>query len=122
MPILEVEIVLRPGEVVDVSLPNVIADATAGALGSRPGGTWVRLRTLSHEHYAEDTGGPPLGVYPIFVSVLKADVPPPDQLAAEVSRLTQAIAQACDRPAENVHILYQPPARGRIAFGGRLVE
>ena len=31
-----------------------------------------------------------------------------------------AIAEACSRPVEDVHILFEPPAAGRIAFGGKL--
>ncbi len=38
----------------------------------------------------------------------------------EVRRLTDAIAAACGRPAENVHLVYAPAGRGRVAFGGRL--
>ena len=44
----------------------------------------------------------------------------PDALAAGVRRLTGAIAAACGRPEENVHLVYEPPAKGRIAFGGEL--
>ncbi len=121
MPILDVEIVLKPDEILAPGLAAELADRTAAVLGARPGGTWVKLRTLSPEQYAED-GGPSPGVYPVFVSVLKADWPGPDELAAEVAALTQAIAQVCQRPRENVHVLYQPPARGRIAFGGRLIR
>ena len=122
MPILEVEIVLRPRETLPVDLVGQLADRAAAALGYQPGGTWVKLRPLPPEQYAEGGDGPPEGVYPVFVSVLKADLPQADQLAAEIANLTQAIAQVCDRPPESVHILYQRPARGRIAFGGRLLE
>lgn len=122
MPILEVEIILRPREALPADLAAQLADVAAAALGSQPGGTWVKLRPSPPEQYAEGGGGPPEGVYPVFVSVLKADVPPPDQLAAESANLTQATAQVCRRPPENVHIVYLPPARGRISFGGRLLE
>jgi phenylpyruvate tautomerase PptA (4-oxalocrotonate tautomerase family) len=122
VPILEVEIVLRPRETLPADLAAQLADRAAAALGSQPGGTWVKLRTLAPEQYAEGGGGPPEGVFPVFVSVLKTDLPSPDQLAAEIANLTEAIARACGRRPENVHILYQPPARGRIAFGGRLLR
>ena len=121
MPILEVEIILRPGELLTAGLSSQIADQAAAALAAPPGRTWVKLRTLLPDQYAEDGANTPTSIYPVFVSVLKADPPPPDELAAEVTRLTEAIANTCDRPSENVHILYEPPARGRIAFGGRLI-
>ena len=72
------------------------------------------------EHYAED-GGVPEGVYPVFVSVLKARWPAPEARQGEVDRLTAAVAEASHRPAENVHLFYQPEGAGRVAFGGRLV-
>ena len=121
MPILEVEIVLRPGEILAADLSSSIANSASNVFGAPPGRTWVRLRTLDPERYAEDGGGQPPGVYPVFVSILKADLPPLDELAVEIAALTQAIAQVCDRPAQNVHIRYEPLARGRTAFGGRLV-
>ncbi len=43
-------------------------------------------------------------------------------LEAKVARLTEATAEACDRPAENVHVIVEPAAVGRIAFGGRVVR
>ncbi|MND08911.1 hypothetical protein D3C83_318630 [compost metagenome] len=54
------------------------------------------------------------------MSVLEADPPQGDDLAAQALRLTEAIAAACNRPAANVHLVYEPPARGRVAFGGTL--
>ena len=57
----------------------------------------------------------------MFVSVLKAKLPPPDERQLEVTRLTEAVARICRRPPENVHILYLPGGAGRMAFGGTLV-
>ena len=121
MPILEVEIVMRPGEWMRDNLAAEIAERAAAVFRAPAGRTWVRLRTLAPEGYAEDAGGPPPDVYPVFLSVLKAEMPPADELATEIADLTRAIAVACDRPPQNVHIHYEPAARGRMAFGGRLV-
>lgn len=120
MPILDVEIVGSiPGEVAE-GLAERIAEGAAEALESRPQGTWVKLYFLGEGAYAENAGGPPEGAEPVFVSVLRADVPGDNQLAEQVSRLTQAIGEACGRPVDNVHIIFEPPAAGRIAFGGKL--
>ena len=73
------------------------------------------------DHYAESGGGPPDGVYPVFVSVLKARLPAPDALRIEVARLTAAVAEATGRPEEHIHIVYLPAGAGRVAFGGDLV-
>lgn len=121
MPILEVEIVVRPGEQLPGRLTADIAERAAKVLRTQPGRTWVRLRTLTPNGYAEDALEPPSTVYPVFVSVLKADVPAANELAAEIADLTQVIATVCDRPSQNVHIKYEPSGRGRMAFGGRLV-
>lgn len=121
MPILEIEIIRKPGEVLAPNLASTLSERASEVLGAQPGGTWVKLRFSESALYAEDGGGPPPGVHPVFVRVLKAELPPPVELAAEVEQLTQAIAEACERRPRYVHILYEPPARGRIAFGGRLL-
>lgn len=99
-----------------------IADRGGEVFGSPPGNTWIKLRPIPCDHYAENGVGPPDGVYPVFVLVLKARLPAPDPLRAEVSRLAAAIAEATGRPVENVHIAYLPAGAGRVAFGGELVS
>lgn len=122
MPVIEVEIILKPGE----SLPDGLAAHLAHRLGeifaSPPGGAWVRLRCLPETHYAENGADNPAAVHPVFVSVLKRSADPLAKRRLEVAQVTAAIAQVCQRSAENVHILYLPPAAGRQAFGGVLQE
>jgi hypothetical protein len=60
-------------------------------------------------------------VRPVFVSILKANLPDEAVMAREVEALTTAVAQLCDRPPENVHIIYLPSGNGRVAFGGQIV-
>ena len=57
MPILDVEIVMRPDEVLPESLATSIAHRVGEALRSPAGHTWVKLRLLSSENYAENSGG-----------------------------------------------------------------
>ena len=120
MPILNVEIV---GEEQDFAqnLAQQIADAAGEVLESRPQGTWVRLSYLSARNYAENTGADPT-VTPVFVSVILSEVPETQVLRTRVSSLARAIASVLSANPENVHILIEPPAKGRIAFGGKLVE
>jgi phenylpyruvate tautomerase PptA (4-oxalocrotonate tautomerase family) len=120
MPILDIEVVLAAGEKVPPGMAAALADAAAGVFGSPEGSTWVRLHELPAERYAEDGGG--TAAKPVFVRVLKAHLPTEAELEQEAPRLTAAIARACGRPAENVHIIYEPPGAGRIAFGGRLLK
>jgi phenylpyruvate tautomerase PptA (4-oxalocrotonate tautomerase family) len=121
MPILDVEIVVAEKETFDASLAASLADATGEVFGTVAGQTWVRLRALPRAGYAENGGGPPDGTHPVFVRVLLADPPEAEERRLQVHRLTLAIAKVCARPPENVHLLYEPSARGRVAFGGKLV-
>ena len=121
MPILDLEIVVPDGEALDASLAASVADASGEVFGSLAGQTWVRVRAVPRESYAENGGGPPVGIHPVFVRVLLADPPQGEDLRSQVHRLTLAIAKVCQRPPENVHLFYEPAARGRVAFGGRLV-
>ena len=127
MPMLEIEVVGAMPRRVRDGLARRLADAAGDALGSRPSSTWVRLRILEAEDYAEngsDRAGSdaPHGELPVFVSVLARSLPEGDLLAEQVEALTQAIANVCERPAARVHVRYEPEGRGRQAFGGRLVE
>jgi phenylpyruvate tautomerase PptA (4-oxalocrotonate tautomerase family) len=120
MPILDVELVLAPGETPVSDLAGRLADAAGEVLGTEARRTWVKLRFIEANLYAEN-GGAAEGMYPVFVTVHKARVPAPDELRDEVGRLTRALAGVCDRPPEHVHVLYQHEGNGRVAFGGTLV-
>ncbi|NNE07404.1 MAG: hypothetical protein HKN20_02455 [Gemmatimonadetes bacterium] len=118
MPIIEVEIVVDSSET-EIAIPvQKLADALGGVLETKPGGTWVKVRTLAAGDYAENGASDP--PRPVFVRVLKAGAGSADDRRREAPLLARAVADIVDRPAENVHILYEPPARGRIAFGGEL--
>jgi len=122
MPILDIEIV-APGSDLDLpaGLAQSLADEAAQVFGGSQGTVWVKLRVLPSAFYAEDHGKPQ-GLYPAFVTVLKARRQEGNALEEEIIRLTLVIAKALERPEENIHIFYQPDAAGRVAFGGRLVH
>ena len=118
MPIVDVEIVGQ--ESVDGDLAARLADMAGQVFGSPPASTWVRVRHLPKHFYAENSTETPEGWSSVFVTILKAQRPVGAALEAEIRALTDGIASVCGRPAECVHILYEPDARGRISFGGRL--
>ena len=120
MPILDLQLIGPLPDEVRRDLAQRIADAAGRVFASRPQGTWVTLHFIPAECYSENEGGPPAGARPVIVRVLQAEPPRGDALAQEVGHLTEAVARACARPVESVHIIYEPPAGGRIAFGGRL--
>jgi phenylpyruvate tautomerase PptA (4-oxalocrotonate tautomerase family) len=122
MPILDIEIIASGSELnLPPSLAQSLADEVAKVFGGSQGTVWVKLRVMPSALYAEDHGKPQ-GVYPVFVTVLKARRPEGDALEDEISRLTGVFAKVLERPEENIHIFYQPDAAGRVAFGGRLVR
>jgi len=121
MPIVEVEIVIKPNEVIQNEIAPKLADQLGQIFDSPKGGTWIKLHTLSENNYAEN-GGREEGVYPIFVSVLKAKVPPPEEFQPEVDKITGAVAQICDRPPTLIHVIYAPQGSGRVAFGGKIIS
>lgn len=119
MPILDIEVMVGSGELLPDDLAVRLARAAAEALEARPEGTWVKLRSLKRSRYAEGDGGPPAGVRPVFVSVLKAELGSATALEGAAARLATAVGRLCDRPQENVHVLFEPEAADRIWFGGR---
>ncbi len=122
MPILDIEIVASDStSSLPADLTQPLADAAAQVFDSPPGTVWVKLRMIPSTEYTENGGTSP-GVYPVFVTVLKSRVPERSALEDEITQLTEVIAKVLKRPAENVHIFYQPGGAGRVAFGGKLVK
>jgi phenylpyruvate tautomerase PptA (4-oxalocrotonate tautomerase family) len=123
MPILDIEHVLPAGSATaPTGTVQRLADATGRVFGSKPGRTWVRLRTLDATAYAENDVTLDADGLPVFVTVLHAQVPEGAALAAQVTALTQAVAEALGVDVQRVHVQMAPAAAGRQAFGGRLVE
>jgi phenylpyruvate tautomerase PptA (4-oxalocrotonate tautomerase family) len=118
MPILHVELV---GPAPKAGLARRIADAAGEVFGTPAGQTWVRLRRVPLSDWGENGAALPKGVRPVLVSVLKREVPTGAALTTEMAALAQAVGKACGRPFQNVHVLYEPAAGGRIAFGGTWV-
>ncbi|MBL8362519.1 MAG: hypothetical protein JNN18_18680 [Rubrivivax sp.] len=121
MPIVDVLVVHRGLD--DESLPSApaLADALGNVFGAAPGHVWVRLAGLARERYAENgvaAGDTPA---PVFVTVLHARPPEGAARAAEALAVASAVARACGRAVDQVHVEYAAPGRGRIAFGGRLL-
>lgn len=121
MPIVDVEMVgthdRLPGGVPAASL----ASALGLLFGTPPGRTWVRLRLLPPDCYAENDAPLQPGSEPVFVTVLHARPPEGEARAAEARAITASVAACLGRDAGRVHVQYAPAAAGRQAFGGQLV-
>ncbi|MEM1413496.1 MAG: RidA family protein [Myxococcota bacterium] len=118
MPILDLTIVGPLDAARRERAAQRVADAAAAAFETGPGRCWARLRELDASDYAENGG--PTEARPVFVNVLRHDLPPPVERAALAATLARGVAEALGRPRENVHVLFEPAAAGRVAFGGAL--
>ena len=122
MPIVTVELVTDGENVLERDVAQSLANAIGKVLHSPPGHTWLRLRSLRRDEYAENESSVSGTDLPVFVTVLERQPPAGSELETEVTALTQAIAQAIARPAGCVHIEYALAGAGRISFGGKLVR
>lgn len=121
MPIVDVELVRGPGGEPAPELSGRLADAVGDALGSAPGGTWVRLYVLPADHYAENRTERADTPAPVFVTVLTRLRPQGSDLTEQIGRVTRAVASVVNADPELVHVIYAESGRDRVAFGGRLV-
>lgn len=121
MPIVNIEIV-ADADAAPPGLVQALADRAGRIFGSPPGTTWVRVRALPASGYAENEAAVAANDRPVFVTVTRRQLPAPPALAEEIGALTRAVAQLVGRPAERVHVMYEPGAAGRAAFGGTVVE
>jgi len=125
LPIVDVEIVTDGVDVddgdVSAGLAQTLADDIGECLGAAVGTTWVRLRTLPRQRYAESGGGPS-GPPPIFVTVLSRRRPEGARMSAIVAEVTAVVAGRTGRPSDRVHVVFDADAAGRVAFGGRIVD
>ena len=120
MPLVDVEIILKPQETIPEAIASELADRLGQIFGSPRNGTWVKVRGSAELYYAEN-GGKEEGIYPVFVTVLKAELPDRKAMQMEVDTVIAAVGQICHRPPGLVHVIYQPEGKGRVAFGGQIV-
>jgi phenylpyruvate tautomerase PptA (4-oxalocrotonate tautomerase family) len=120
VPVVDVEIV---GNVeAKPELGQRLADALGDALESQPGRTWVRLRHLPRDSYAESGGPLDDAIRPVFVTIMEQRRPQGDVLLRRIDKVTSVIADVIEPDGENVHVFYAEDGAGRVAFGGSLVE
>ena len=122
MPILEVEMVCDNTRPFEPEWAQRIADLAGGVFETARGQTWVKMRKLEHTGYAENGVAASETPSPVFVHVMKKRMGDPEEIQDEVKKLSKGIAEILGKPLENVHIIFDRDAVGRIAFGGEFVE
>ena len=98
-----------------------IAEGLARVFKAGPGCVWVRLRSIPAGSYAENGPAGTEALYPVFVTVIHADLPSPEALALESAAIADAVGHCLHRDAQQVHVEFAPAGRGRVAFGGKLL-
>ena len=124
MPIIDVLIVRET--TAPAPTPAGLAADLAKHLGAvfeaPPGRVWVKVQVLPAAAYAENGVAIAPTDLPTFVSVLHAVPPAGEVLSREALAISQAVAGVVGCPFERVHVEYAPSGRGRVAFGGVLVQ
>ncbi|MBI5275680.1 MAG: hypothetical protein HY854_04405 [Burkholderiales bacterium] len=121
MPVVDVEVVDGAGRNFRPGLAQLLADELGRVFLTQPGRTWVKLRTLDADAYAENGTRLAAAEWPVFVTLLVAQPPAGNARQEQVTAVTHAVAAVLDWPFDRVHVQYAPPAAGRQAFGGKLV-
>lgn len=118
MPIIDVEFVGEtPGD--RKRLASTLADALGVVFESPPASTWVRLRSLASDEYAENQTTEPEGRRAVFVTVKLRSLPSVESRKQLARQIAATVAEIFSQ--ERVHVLFEAVG-GRIAFGGELVE
>ena len=123
MPIVRLQLLVRDdSERLGKDTLQALADELGACFESQPAGTWVEAEYLPTEQYAENQCQLAEDVRPTLVYVLRHDLPDEEELAREAMQLARIVAKRLRRPRRNTHIFYEPPGKGRVAFGGKLVR
>ena len=123
MPIIRLKLVVRnDDERLGKEKLQTLADELGVYFDTEPSGTWVEVEYLPVEQYAENRFELPEETKTTLVYVLKHHLPAEEEVAQEAMDLARIVSKRLQRPRRNTHIFYEPPGKGRIAFGGRLVR
>lgn len=122
MAIVDIELVIQEGR--DSYLSQEQTRSIANTLGrifeTKPNRTWVRIRYLPSEQYAENEAPEGPAVLPTFITILKNRPPEPGLMASQMLAIAQGLSPIINRPAGSIHILYEASALGRLGVGGIL--
>ena len=125
MPIIDIELVCHSESELSAVSVHALADALGTALSTVPGRTWVRMRYLGSNAFAENqisSADIAAKGLPVFVTVLVTRPPEMPARATAIKTITAVVAACVGRSPDRVHVQYAPAAAGRQAFGGKLVQ
>lgn len=120
MPIVQVQVVGESNAGTQEGVAATLASAVGRVLQAAPGRVWVRVEFLPSVHYAENESKTQR--LPVFVNITYFDLPAAKALSVQALALATEVGACLGREADQVHIEFAPPGRGRVAFGGILNE
>jgi hypothetical protein len=100
---------------------QLLADELGEYFQSGTAATWIRVDYIPFEQYAENQETLCDDARPTLVHVLKYKMPDQERLALEAKELARIVADLLRRHERDIHIIYEPDGKGRVAFGGLLV-
>ena len=121
MPLIDVQVILKPGETLANNFASKIADTIGQTMDSPPGHVWVKVTSVSRSSYAENGSTIPDKMAPIFISVLLGELPETAQLEQLSANMAAAVAAVSKRKKSEVHIVFEPAGVGRVSFAGNLM-
>jgi phenylpyruvate tautomerase PptA (4-oxalocrotonate tautomerase family) len=91
-----------------------LAEGAGRILHSAPGSVWVRIEQVLEDHYAENA---PEWPRPLFLHLLLREGMVSIQ-PGQVEALCDLAHTIFHVPAQQIHLIVEPPAAGRMYFGG----
>lgn len=120
MPIVNIQAVVNE-EKFSPEQVQMVSDQLGDLFKAGVANTWVKVLYLDRTDYAENQSQVASEVQPTFVEVLKYALGDETKLAAEAAKIAGIVGKALGRPIDNVHVIFSPGGKGRVAFGGKLV-
>jgi phenylpyruvate tautomerase PptA (4-oxalocrotonate tautomerase family) len=91
-----------------------LAEGAGRILNSSPGSVWVNIEQMLDDHYAENA---PEWPRPVFLHLLLREGAPSLQ-PGQVEALCDLAHTIFHVAAQHIHLIVEPPAAGRVYFGG----
>jgi phenylpyruvate tautomerase PptA (4-oxalocrotonate tautomerase family) len=122
MPIIEFQIIGNLEISDKKDFRKELINGLANIFGSENKSVWCKFNFIPVENYIEnDNSGLSIPLpLPIFLKILNYQNKSIEECKKEAIIISEFVSKVCNRPKENIHILYEPSAKGRIAFGGIL--
>lgn len=115
MPIIRVTVI--GNHALGQNAAKRLAEGAGRIFHSAPGSVWVSIEQIPEHHYAENALEWPR---PLFLHLLLREGAPSIQ-PGQVEALCDLAHTIFHVPVDHIHLMVEPPAAGRVFFGGSRV-